>query len=151
VQRDIRAALRLIRDRSEPRYWDLVTGFRPRFEADAEKWGVKPGFRLITINDASRSYYGTNSVHAGINRLNREENVKWLAGHIVHESMHGRLFDRGENYMGEAAERAAMQIQLAFLRAVDASRDMQEYLRHELDNVARPDSYWRQYENGRIP
>jgi hypothetical protein len=147
AKRDIRSALRLIRDLPDQRAWRLLTAFHPRFEADPVKSGVAPGLGVIKINDSQRSYYGTNSRHPGINRFNRTENLKWLAGSIVHEAVHAAQFRRGVSYLGADAEEEAMMFQLRFLDAVDATSDMRNYIMSEIDNVNSPDSYWRHYEN----
>jgi hypothetical protein len=147
---EIRAALQLIRDLSDRRYWRLVTSFRPRFEVDAEKWGVVPGLGLITINDAQRNYYGTSTVHADVNASNRQENIKYLAGSIVHGCVHAAVFRRGDDHADAAAEQEALTVQLDFLTVVQASPDMRAYIQHEIENVNSPDSYWWHYANGQV-
>ena len=150
AKRDIRSALRLIRDLPDQRSWRLLTAFHPRFETDPVKYGVAPGLGVIKINNSQRSYYGTNSIHPGINRLNKTENTKWLAGSIVHESVHAAQVRRRDSYIGAVAEKEAMIVQLRFLDAVNATSDMRNYIMSEIDNVNSPDSYWRHYDDQQI-
>ncbi len=71
-----------------------------------------------------------------------DDQIVWLAGTIVHDSCHSRLYSDGEEYIGRDAELACMVDQLAALESID-NDFFEEYVQDLIDGVDDPENaYW---------
>ena len=71
-----------------------------------------------------------------------DDQTVWLAGTIVHDSCHTRLYSDGEEYIGRPAELACMLDQLAALESID-SDFFEDYVQGLIDGVDDPENaYW---------
>lgn len=74
--------------------------------------------------------------------FNDDDQVVWLAGTIVHDSCHSRLYSEGEEYIGRDAELACMVDQLAALESID-NDFFENYVQGLIDGVDDPENaYW---------
>jgi hypothetical protein len=72
----------------------------------------------------------------------REDQVVWLAGTIVHDSCHSRLYAEGVEYAGRDAELACMRDQLDTLEEIDHDY-FEDYVQGLIDGVDDPENaYW---------
>jgi hypothetical protein len=70
------------------------------------------------------------------------DQVVWLAGTIVHDACHSRLYTDGEPYTGRDAELACLQEQLEALLVLSGFA-FESYVRSLVDGVDDPENaYW---------
>lgn len=71
-----------------------------------------------------------------------EDQVLWLAGTIVHDACHSRLYTDGEEYIGRDAELACLIDQLAALETMSGF-DFESYISFLIEGVDDPaNDYW---------
>jgi hypothetical protein len=71
-----------------------------------------------------------------------EDQVVWLAGTIVHDACHSRLYSEGEEYIGRDAELACLQDQLDALLVLSGYA-FETYIQSLIDGVDDPaNAYW---------
>ncbi len=71
-----------------------------------------------------------------------EDQVLWLAGTIVHDACHSRLYTDGEEYVGRDAELTCLEDQLAALLVLSGF-EFEDYIQFLIDGVDDPaNEYW---------
>lgn len=150
AQKDIRDALRIIKGAKDQTYWQIVDKFHPTFVADAVEFGVFPTIKTVKISDQERNYIGTNTGIPEQDKINKKNNLDWLAGSEVHECLQGVFFMEGKPWSGANAENIALYVQGRFLTDIGADSNMINFVNNAIDLTNSPASYWNRYKNGQI-
>jgi len=72
-----------------------------------------------------------------------DDQVLWLAGTIVHDACHSRLYTDDQPYTGRDAELACLEDQLDALVTIDRSDGFEDYVQGLIEGVDDPqNAYW---------
>lgn len=72
-----------------------------------------------------------------------EDQRRWFAGTIAHDSCHSRLYATGQSYIGRDAELECLMDQLDALEAIDDNGVFVSYVQGLIDGVDEPgNDYW---------